>query len=414
MQPTLAELPPELLAQIVTQIKTARTLSHLSLTCKRVHAFIENDGFRIFVQSRFPTVRVSRCHTQAASKDASHPIEDGPQEQNPSSFWRDAAHGLTTLSRNWDRKAFIASSIGPYPDIREEFRRQRTHIPPRKPAQSMGFVPVIDSYESWNGGDWSSRKEVVAWGAGAGLVMRVKIMGDKAKDTRQISRRKEMEGLDQHGHKYVWTTFHEKGASEGRDDIISLNLLSQDSLGDSEQMIVGRASGALAQIDLSSTTSQGQIVASYATAGRPVKSSATSLTVKPLLASCLSDSTIAIYPISPSNSEVAPIGEISAFSPGQSGRIWSSSFLRQDRLAVGLGPAHEPIHLYTIGRGEIIKKSIRTLRIAAGDDGASDQTPSTSKTGTSVYSLAPVSHTSLAGGAEGDVFLSGAYDGFTR
>jgi len=101
---TLDLLPPEIVAQIVAHIETARALSHFSLTCKRIYALIENDGFRIFTQSRFPY----------AESPTTHGL----------SFWRNAAQGLTTLSRNWERKAFIVRRINPSRDANEDGRRQ--------------------------------------------------------------------------------------------------------------------------------------------------------------------------------------------------------------------------------------------------------------------------------------------------
>jgi hypothetical protein len=51
----------------------------------------------------------------------------------------------------------------------------------------MGFQPVIDSYEDWTADKWSSRKEVLALGAGAELVVRLKTMGDRAEQMWQLA-----------------------------------------------------------------------------------------------------------------------------------------------------------------------------------------------------------------------------------
>ena len=376
---TLAALPPELLGQVVEHIDTARALSHLALTCKKQYGFVEKDGFRIFVQTRFPYIK--------------------PPTRPSPSFWKDAALGLTSLAKNWDRKAFIAWSINPQKEVSRDPRSQRSRGRPEHVGQTMGFTPVIDSYEAWYGGDWTSRKEVVAWGAGAALCMRGKVMG---KNT----------GMNTHGQGFAYATYNERGANEGLDDITSVNLLPQQSLNDPEKVIIGRASGGLALIDLSTQTSQSRLVSSFETLGRPVRSAATKLEGKALLAACLSDSTIALYPIDSASSQVTPISQVFANSPS---RTWSLRFLGRDRLVVGLGQSREPIHVYSTGQGDISQESVRMLEIDDFSSHARTDLPGGNavRSATSVYSLAPIDASSSAGRAEGDIFLSGAYDGLT-
>ena len=391
---TLVALPPELLAQIVAHIDTVRAVSHLALTCKMAHAFVEDDGFRVFVQTRFPYVKP-------------------PTGPSPS-FWKEAALGITSLAKNWDRKAFIAWSISPQKEVGQDLRSQRSRGRPAQTGQTMGFTPVIDSYEAWHAGDWTSRKEVIAWGAGAALCMRSKIMGKNKDHKWQTSDGGSFKGMNTHEQRYAYTTYNEQGASEGLDDITSVNLLPQQSLNDPEQVVVGRASGGLSLISLSTETSQSKVLSSHNTLGRPVRSAATKIKNNALLAACLSDSTIALYPISPTSSQVQPISQVSACPTNQS-RIWCSRFLGDDRLIVGLGPSQEPLHMYNIGRGEISQENVRKLDISdsstharldsLGDNGV--------RSATSIYSLAPIDESSLAGRAEGNVFLSGAYDGLT-
>ena len=392
---TLAALPPELLAQIVVHIDTARVLSHLALTCRMAYAFVEKDGFRIFVQTRFPYIKP-------------------PARPNPS-FWKEAALGMTSLAKNWDRKAFIAWSINPRKEISQDLRSQRSRGRPAQAGQTMGFTPVIDSYEAWYAGDWSSRKEVVAWGAGATLCMRAKIMGKNEKYAWQTPDTRSLEGINTLEQRYAYAIYNQTGTSEGLDDITSVILLPQQSLHDPEQVIVGRASGGLTLIGMSTETSQSMVLSSYDTLGRPVRSAATTtLESNALLAACLSDSTIAVYPIDPTSSQVRHISQVSANSSNQS-RTWSSRFLGYDRLIVGLGPSQEPLHIYNIGRGEISHESMRKLELSDFDSHARMDLPGDNgvRSATSVYSLAPIDASSSAGRAEGDVFLSGAYDGLT-
>ena len=207
---SLAALPPELLAQILVLIDTARVVSHLALTCRKAHAFVENDGFRIFVQTRFPYI--------------SPPMKPSP------SFWKEAALGMTSLSKNWDRKAFIAWSINPQKEVTQDLGSHRSRGRRAEAGQTMGFTPVIDSYEAWYGGDWTSRKEVVAWGAGAALCMRTKIMGQDNNYIWQTLDNKHWKGVNSHDQRYAYATYNEEGAHEGLDDITSVNLLPEQSL----------------------------------------------------------------------------------------------------------------------------------------------------------------------------------------
>lgn len=390
----LTALPPELLAQIVVHTDTTRAISRLALTCKKAHAFMENDGFRVFVQTRFPYIK-------------------SPTKPSPS-FWKEAALGLTSLAKNWDRKAFITWSINPQKEVSQDIRSQRSRGRPLQAGQTIGYAPVIDSYEAWYAGDWTSRKEVVAWGAGAALYMRGKVLGKNAKHEWQHSDNRSSQGINAHGERYTYATYTEKGAKEGLDDITSVNLLPHQGLNDPEEAIVGRASGGLALISLSPETTQSKVLSSYETMGRPIRSATTKLSSNALLAACLSDSTIALYPIDPTTSQVHPISQVSANSSDQT-RTWSSFFLNNNRLVVGLGPTEQPLHVYNLGRGEILQESLRMLELSDFSASARMDLPGDNavRSATSVYSLAPIDASSLAGRAEGDVFLSGAYDGLT-
>ena len=386
--PTLATLPPEILVQIVTHITTAKELCHLSLVCKRLHTFIEKDGFRVLSQTLFPYVQFPSTHTAL--------------------FWRDALHGLITQARNWDRKAFTAWIISSETNANQEpgKNRRRTHNAPR--GQTMGFIPVIDSYEAWYGGDWSSRKEIVAWGAGADLVVRARTMGPKALDVWNAAVNRSPKDFNAHHHTYKWANYHEPGVNEGLDDITFVKLLQQPSIDDLEQFIIGRASGALELVSLNKKTSQSQVRCSFTTEGRPVRSATTNV-LQTLVAACSSDSIVSLYPITSSTSrttrEIAPVAETSANPSGQVGRTWTSRFLSNDRLVVGYGPAQQPIRIYKVGRGELASESPGLFN---------PETRRHAEESTSVYSLSPIATSSSAGGKGGDIFLSGAYDGLVR
>jgi len=399
----LSELPFELLTQIVSHIPTAKSLLSLSLTCKRLHEYVVREGYRVFVQSRFPSISTPP-------------------------YWEDAAHALTTLSRAWDRKAFIARCIGPSDTaVRLPKGSQTPDYGRRQRRQTMGFQPVIDSYEDWTADKWSSRKEVLALGAGAELVVRLKTMGDRAEQMSQLASidGERLEEFDQHHHKIQWLAYKEDEHLEGRDDITSVSLLrpwqrtrQYPSTGE-EEVVVGRASGELDLLALSASDEQSYVSTRYITEGRLVRSANISPSQDTLLAACLSDSALALYPLRSTDLEVSPFSEISVIPSGKPGRTWSTRFLTHDRLAVGLGPSIEPIHVYTLSSDGISSEPLRKFGTAGADvkmfgDDRVDTTGCTISGTSSVYPIAPIATSSQAGGMEGDIFLSGWYDGVVR
>ena len=393
MAPSFEQLPPEIISQIVAHFEVAKTLLSLSLTCKGLNEFVQTDGFRVFVQNRFPSFRTPP-------------------------YWKDAAHALTTWSRNWDRKAFIARDIEP---CREPYSRL-SHPLRSRGIQTMGYQPVIDSYEVWVGGNWSSRKEVVAWGAGADLILRLKRTGDEAEIAWQAHMEPDRRSiLDQHHHMHDWVTYKEPGLVNGRDDITSTNILRSTNPKDdeSEHVLVGRASGRLDRIAINVEGAKTRVVSTYDTGKRPVRSVTVDSSSRPLAAACLADSAVALYGTGSQGTGVEPLAEVSAIPPGRPGRTWSSRFLRHDRLAIGRGPSGEPLLIYGIDGAGFSKSPIRKYGVDVGDREDPLGTEATGSIGakfgpTSIYPIAPIAPSSVAGGAEGDIFLSGGYDGNVR
>ena len=395
MGTSLAELPPEILTQIVSCFENAKALWNLSRTCKWLHEYTEKDGFRVFVQTRFPSIQIPPC-------------------------WRDAAQSLTTLTRAWDRKAFIARCIEPdqtvihLPKGRQMLDRRR-----REKAQTMGYQPVIDSYNDQYGSSWNSRKEVLAWGAGAELVLRVKTIGDQAEEEwRSSDQGEKISGrFDQHRHRSQWAVYKEADCREGRDDITSVQLLrpNQRPPNGAEHIIVGRASGGLEYVQY--FKNRVETTARYDTSGRPIRSATCSSITEPLIAACLGDSTLAIYPVRSDELETPPLTEVCVMPEEQPGRTWTTRFLRHNCLAVGLGSCAIPLQVYGIDPDGISKSPVRTFDakiIDIAPDARIDIAGSISSNTSSVYSISPLSPSSQASGAEGDLFLSGWFSGSVR
>ena len=395
--PKLTELPSELLDCVLVHIETAQALTRLSITCKGLYAIIEQRGFRLLIQTRFPSIAVPLPADPCANGG------DSALHISPK-FWKDAAHGLTTLSRNMDRRAFIAQAV----QVPENNRNNRVRGNPRRRRRhgpSMGFLPVIDSYEAWHGGDWASRKEVVAWGAGAQLVLRLRVMEpDSREDIRSET--------SEQGPRVCWQIYSKPGVHEGRDDITALNMLPQ-SLGNTEELILGRASGSLELIRLD-IKSGDEVLATYDTGGMSVRYTTINNRNKTVAATCLGDHTVALYPLKPEERQVRSYASTTVQKVGENARTWSTKFLSEGRLAVGLGRSKQPIHIYDLGQG--FQKLGHAIHLEVDGDASltrSDDVGPNSP-GTSIYSIAPLPASSTSSGVEGDVFLSGAYDAHVR
>ncbi|KAI9717182.1 MAG: hypothetical protein M1812_004930 [Candelaria pacifica] len=397
----LSDLPFELISHITSYLPTARSLLCLSLTCQRLHEYVEKEGYRVFVQCRFPS-------------------------QPTPPFWKEAAHALTTLSRNWDCKAFLARSLSPSASVVRLQTGGSTANQRRPRGQTMGFQPVIDSYEEWVGKEWAARREVLAWGGGAELMVRVRTSGiaaeERWKDTKSDKR---IFSFNQHHQHLEWIAYREQWHADGRDDITSLNLLRssqrvvEDTSATNEEIIVGRASGSLESVTVSPDRLQNIVNTRYNTRDRPVRAADISSSSSPLLAACLSDTVVCVYPVNRESSTIDPIAELVVIPADTTGRTWSTRFISSDRLAVGLGSSLKPLHVYQTTPDGVTREPIRKFSTAGSKLAlSSDVIVDTGDGGTSgtssVYSIAAIPPSSSAGGNAGDLLLSGWYDGGIR
>ena len=394
---TIDTLPNEILSLITTHLERPRDLLYLSLASRRLGEFANLDGWKALLRGRFGL--------SGLDADAYN-----------------AVHGVTTLCRNWDRRGLIARYLEPTEKTMSmnTWRAERWRGPQ---GQTMGYQPSIDSYEEIYG-SWGERKEVLAWSAGTQIVMRTKETGANIEKIRQRE-----EGLDQapdqtwrydaFRHLNTWFTYKIPDSSEGRDDIVNLKLLRphQRDLA-SEDIVFGTASGQLSVLSASPDFAETR-VQNYntdrpnvfdETRKRAIADLSISSSSTPLLATALSDTSLAIYPIDRHNfsdQAIEPSSTTKAILDGKpQRRLWSCEFISDDAVAVGWGPHAEPIEVYHIGPEGFVSEPLRRFTVASESLAHSNHT--------AVYSILPVPSTSPGASEAGHTFLSGGYDGIVR
>lgn len=394
---TIDTLPNEILSLITTHLERPRDLLYLSLASRRLSEFAKLDGWKALLRGRFGL--------SGLDADAYN-----------------AVHGVTTLCRNWDRRGLIARYLEPTEKTMSmnTWRAERWRGPQ---GQTMGYQPSIDSYEEIYG-SWGERKEVLAWSAGTQIVMRTKETGANIEKIRQRE-----EGLDQASdqtwrydafrHLNTWFTYKIPDSSEGRDDIVDLKLLrphQRDSA--SEDIVFGTASGQLSLLSASPDFAETR-VQNYNTdhpdiTGELRKRAIVDLSISssstPLLATALSDASLAVYPIDRHNfsdEAIEPSSTTKAVLDGKPHRrLWSCEFVSDDAVAVGWGPHAEPIEVYHIGPEGFLSEPLRRFNVTSENLAHSNHT--------SVYPILPLPSTSPGASEAGNTFLSGGYDGIVR
>jgi len=388
---TLTDLPPELLDHITTYLPVAGALANLGATSKSLRTFVEKDAWQTFARTRFPSLSL------AAS----------------SLPYKDVVRTLTTLSKAWDRRAFLARFIEPHGDITSHPGGSKVERWKRPQGQTIGFTPQVDVYEEV-GPRWQDRKEVFAFSAGAEVCVREQRRGGNGKQGAK------------------WMTYRPLSAYEGRDDVTTLHLLRPGAAGqcddERQHLVAGTANGDLCILCLPAQNKSIVPVAYCTTQGLPVR--ATSLLQESghqqtLLAANLGDSRISLYSIDVNHSKIAPVSSIDIRPPESSighlakhQRVWSTQFLSSQHLAVGLGPSDEPILVYAVTPSGLSTDPVRKFSLQNELDASSGEIAlagSTKKTTSSVYPIIPLP----ALGAEArsqasNSFLSGAYDGIIR
>ncbi|PSS03356.1 hypothetical protein BD289DRAFT_421041 [Coniella lustricola] len=200
----LDTLPDDILYIIFSHLDTAKSIRSLLLTNKRLQRVIDSDdqGWRIFVRARFPSVSVPLLPSSAFT-------------------WRHLADSLTWQTRAWDRRSLSFQALMPTrpPNSNRRGGRARLVAP---------FHPILDAHL-----DLASKEELVVWGAGENL----------------IARRRQGRLPDGAPEKTVWHRLDGKdlGYVAGHDDYKALSIV-EDVCGRAGDLgvLVGQDSGHLA------------------------------------------------------------------------------------------------------------------------------------------------------------------------
>ncbi|KIW16342.1 hypothetical protein PV08_06393 [Exophiala spinifera] len=349
-------LPVEVIQHIVHHLPTASSIINLSLVSRKLQKVIARDDyacFRDFVKRSFPS------------------IETPP-------LWREAARVLTSRSRAWDRRAFVARECYPPVDP-EDMAEARSWT-------AVGYQPVIDCYETWTGSTWSERKEVLAWGAAGKLRMRVTKNG-----------------------KVTWKSFTCPHDHVPTMDIVDVNLLrpnQTEKYSEHETAILGRISGDVVRVV---SNDSGKLVQQsvYNTKPNGFHRMDVSKSPEPVLATCNNDG-ISLFPVDGTTSVVQPIDTVPLQTTRDvRNRIRCAKFLSDSAFAMCFqyleGRERAPIDVYHINTAGITSKPFTQF--------FSDPLENVSNLRQSANTVVPLDDAAGISNLPGQLFLSGWSDG---
>jgi hypothetical protein len=356
----LQDLPVEVIEQIVGYLPSASSIVNLARTDRNLHSIISADDynvFRTFVHRAFPTI-------------------------NTPPLWRDVARTLTSRSRAWDRRAFIARECYPPPD-NIDYPQYALG------GHKLGYHPAIDSYEIWEGRSWSSRKEVLAWGAAGRL------------RTRTIK-----DGVT------TWSSYRIPDDHRQELDILDVRILRPHQLDSpvGETIVFRRANHEVVKVQTSEPdvfTQQSR----YAIPPGDHTCMDISQSADPILVAC-GDHSINLYPVHSQQKLVRPSDSVKLedrYNIRQ--RMRCIKFLSDSTVAIAnqflQGRDRAPIHIYDISQTGL---SSTPLTESMSYSETSDQFMSRHCANV----IVPLDNVGTSGSRPGTLFLSGWTDGIAR
>jgi hypothetical protein len=207
----------------------------------------------------------------------------------------------------------------------------------------------------------------------------------------------------------------------GVDDITSINILdrcthARESLPDTlaVDFIAGRASGHLHRYSVSNAKPVQVVVNTFRSfekegslSRRSVRSADLNSKIEASLLVACSDKVISIYKTEVETHDVWPVAEFEIELDLPRAQAWTTKFSSHENLLLGLGQSPWPLHAYKASPTGLV------LTEKFGDQ--CDISNMLALASRSVYAIEPLSGVSRAGGSSnGDIFLSGCYDGVCR
>jgi len=401
MMPGLQDLPTELVAQAVSYLPTAQSVANLRKTSQHMHRTVDDEAWKSFVWSKFPSMSVkSGC----AKGD-----------------WEFVARSLTTLSRNLDRKAFLARYLEP---------KQYTRLPEFQSSdrwrlgrgQSMGYRPIIDSYEEQLGEHFWQRREILAWGAGSQLAIRSRHLD---KSVKRGSKNTHRQSKDTYGLSQDWFLWRPQNAREGADDITSMKLLpgyfNYPCMDDCINLVYCTDQGQPSLVSLPTVSGKeknGVYTQKFETDRVQVRDLAASSSNSRLLATVsvasMNINRLSLFSI-PTSFDSHPIRQSDSIDlePDEdTALVWSTDFLSDSRVAVGLGPSVNQVHIYELRPEGINKEANRKINWSTDPSDSLRDIMDFSKS--SAYAIKSLPDSFSATNKPGELFLTGGYDGVIR
>ncbi|ETI27806.1 hypothetical protein G647_00255 [Cladophialophora carrionii CBS 160.54] len=356
----LPDLPVEVIEQIVGYLPSASAIVNLARTERNLHSIVSADGyhvFRSFVQNAFPTIKTPP-------------------------LWRDAARILTSRSRAWDRRAFIARECYPPPD-NIDYPQYALG------SHKIGYHPAIDSYETWEGHSWSNRKEVLAWGAAGRL------------RTRTIK-----DGVT------TWSSYSIPDDHRQDLDILDVRILRphQVNSSDGETIVFRRANHEVVKVQTSEPDVFTQ-QSSYVTPPGDHTCMDISQSADPILAAC-GDHSIRLYPVRSQQKLVRPSDSVKLEDRYKiQQRMRCIKFLSGTTVAIAnqflQGRDRAPIHIY-----DISQTGLSSTPLTESMSYSETSNPYMSRHSANV--IVPLDDIGISGSSPGTLFLSGWTDGIAR
>ncbi|KAI9729643.1 MAG: hypothetical protein M1818_008446 [Claussenomyces sp. TS43310] len=400
-------LPVEVYLKIVEHIFIARDVAVLSMSCTRFNLLNNEHGWRVFVQTVFPSLIPSSGAASLAVPPS----------------WRVWAHSLTEQSASWDRRAINAVVVsveeaavsphdtllrwnGPTKTATPFGLTAQTHLadpPLHGVRQSTAVMPILSSMIE--DASRRSNRTMMVCGAGSDLYLRVS-------------------GPRDHRRHLVKSNLVVRHSDfrPGKHDITSVNVTmpcaADDHVNQSEALDVfaGRSSGHLHRFRVSE--GQASVVLNTFHTSRNTQSlprhsvrSADTNGSKPSLLAACSDRVLSLYSTNAlEEHDVWPASELEIEPERPSIRAWTTKFTGTKTLAVGLGGSSHPLALYHArATGLTLQASFSAYK--------SNKSKPEYKDGKSsiIYAVEPIPPLSNAGGSfNGDTLLSGWYDGVCR